>query len=178
MGRRRAEAQLEMKAMKTKCMIVFATAIGVCAAMLAPKSQGIDRKDSLVTHAEPASAAAPAGWIAAGTGGIIPGVQYVNYLQGESDPSQPGNVTSDSLITGAIIREIIQERLAGVMSNVRVITRDGFVTLRGTVPEEFYRRRLGAIAASVVPPERVDNRVVVSPYAQSSWGADKTMSML
>jgi osmotically-inducible protein OsmY len=61
----------------------------------------------------------------------------------------------------AIIREIIQERLAGDTRNVRVITRDGFVTLKGTVNADYYRRRVGAIAASVVSWNKVDNQVIV-----------------
>jgi osmotically-inducible protein OsmY len=70
-------------------------------------------------------------------------------------------MTSDSLITGAIMREIIQERLAGATRNVRVTTRDGFVTLRGTVSAEFISRRVGVIAAGVVSWNNVDNRIIV-----------------
>jgi osmotically-inducible protein OsmY len=79
-----------------------------------------------------------------------------------SDPALGANATSDSLIHGAIIREIIQENLAGVMSSVRVNVRNGAVTLTGTVPTEIYRQRLGVIASGVVSSASVDNEVVVS----------------
>ena len=133
----------------------------------APHFKAREWKTSLISQVEPAAAAGTAGCIPATAPDRSGGLVRVGYLQGENDPRWPADMTSDSLITGAIIREIIQERLAGVTSNVRVITRDGFVTLRGAVSDEYYRRRVGAIAAAVVSWNRVDNRVVV--VSGSAW---------
>lgn len=147
--------------MKTNSLIILAAAIAACGGLLSLNSWNATGRDSLASPAKVTSAALTAGYPSSAAPDLSAGIVRVGYLQGENDPRQPGDMTSDSLITGAIIREIIQERLASDTRNVRVITRDGFVTLKGTVNADHYRRRVGAIAASVVSWNKVDNQIIV-----------------
>lgn len=134
--------------MKTNRFLVLGVAFAAIVAVLALRSPKAGNRQtsappSLVSTAQAAPVPSTTGKTAA-------------------DPGPQSNITSDSLIHGAIMREIIQEKLADVMSNVRVTVRDGAVTLKGTVPTEFFRQRVGAIAATVVSSGNVDNEVVVA----------------
>jgi hypothetical protein len=73
---------------------------------------------------------------------------------------------SDAAVTLDIERKIQSvEGLSIDVREVRVVTRQGRVTLYGTADSEKEKQQLGAIAASVVPADHVDNKIEVKLYA-------------
>jgi sporulation protein YlmC with PRC-barrel domain len=82
---------------------------------------------------------------------------------------QNGTTLSDARITAQIEKEIIDAPgLSGDVKTVQVSTLNGHVTLRGTVATSDEKRRIGEIAARIVPLADVDNQLQVRETAASS----------
>lgn len=67
---------------------------------------------------------------------------------------------ADREITAAIRREIVNnESLSSDADNIKIITRDGVVTLRGPVKKTAEKTQLQAIAEKVTGVKQVDNQL-------------------
>lgn len=77
-------------------------------------------------------------------------------------PTSQGNSQSDINITAQIRKEIIaQDSMSVNAKNVKIITVDGRVTLRGPVNTVEEKRLIGEIASRVVRSENIDNQLEV-----------------
>ena len=77
-------------------------------------------------------------------------------------PLDQGNSKSDVNITAQIRKGIIaREGVSVNAKNVKIITVDGRVTLRGPVNSAEEKRLLGVIATDIVQGENVDNQLEV-----------------
>ena len=93
--------------------------------------------------------------------------QADNSAQNERDrsgdtltPQNQRNNKSDVAITRSIRKQIIATKDLSVDArNVKIVTVDGHVTLRGPVNNEDERHLIGTIAARVVPAENIDNEL-------------------
>jgi hyperosmotically inducible periplasmic protein len=79
------------------------------------------------------------------------------------DPLDQGNKRSD-IETTARIRSAVVERdgLSTTAKNVKIVTRDGQITLRGPVATEEEKRVIADIAAQAAPDGRIDNQLEVA----------------
>jgi sporulation protein YlmC with PRC-barrel domain len=76
---------------------------------------------------------------------------------------QQGNSEGDLNTTARIRKDLLKRKdLSTSAHNVTVITRDGQVTLRGTVDSEDEKRIVAEIAKSAATPSNVDNQLDVS----------------
>jgi sporulation protein YlmC with PRC-barrel domain len=79
-----------------------------------------------------------------------------NSLNAESQTNNKGDVD----ITARIRRELTStEGLSVDAKNVKIITVDGHVTLRGPVNNDDEKHQIAAIAARVVPSDNIDNQL-------------------
>ena len=77
---------------------------------------------------------------------------------------QQGMQASDRTITQKIRKAIHDDSgLSGYAYNIKIITKDGKVTLRGPVRSEDEKNSLQARAATVVPAENISNELQVAP---------------
>jgi hyperosmotically inducible periplasmic protein len=77
-------------------------------------------------------------------------------------PLDQGNSKADVAITAQIRKEIVAGKNVSVNAkNVKIITKDGQVTLRGPVNSAEEKRLIGEIATRVVPSGNVDNQLEV-----------------
>jgi len=77
-------------------------------------------------------------------------------------PGDQGGTGSDMETTRKIRQEIIAAKDMSVNArNVKIITANGRVTLRGPVKTEEEKRLIGEIAAKIAQPENVDNQLEV-----------------
>ena len=77
-------------------------------------------------------------------------------------PGDQGNSPADIATTRQIRKEIIAAKDMSVSArNVKIITANGRVTLRGPVKTDDEKRLIGEIAARVAQPENVDNQLEV-----------------
>ena len=92
---------------------------------------------------------------------------------GTLTPEDQGNNASD-LATTQRVRQAIMDADALTMSekNVKVITVNGAVTLRGPVESEASKTKIAALAKDAVGVQSVDNQLEVTGTASAS--ADKT----
>ena len=78
--------------------------------------------------------------------------------------SQVGQVVADSAITTKIKAQLAaDEGLSG--SNINVDTKDGIVTLSGTVTSKALRKRAGQIASDTGGVKGVTNNIKVTPQS-------------
>jgi len=77
-------------------------------------------------------------------------------------PLDQGNSKTDVAITAQIRKEIVAGKNLSVNAkNVKIITKDGHVTLRGPVNSVEEKRLIGEIATRVAPSGNVDNQLEV-----------------
>lgn len=79
------------------------------------------------------------------------------------DPLDQGNKRSD-IETTARIRSAVVDRdgLSTTAKNVKIVTRDGQITLRGPVSTEEEKRVIADIAAKAAPEGRINNQLEVT----------------
>ncbi len=101
--------------------------------------------------------------------GIDNSVQNAPEIKNNLPPLEQGKSQADLEITARIQKEILDaDGLSVEARAVKVITVNGHVTLRGTVTTEDEKRRVGDIAAQVVPAADVDNQLMVKATARAS----------
>jgi len=84
-----------------------------------------------------------------------------NKAQNNTAENQKEN-TSDREITRKIRRSITAEKsLSTYAHNVKIITQDGQVTLKGPVQDENEKQAIASKAADVVGTEKVNNQLTV-----------------
>jgi osmotically-inducible protein OsmY len=77
-------------------------------------------------------------------------------------PTDQGNSESDRTITAQIRREIVaNDALSTNAHNVKIITTDGVVTLRGPVKTAQEKVSIGAVAQRASGVRRVDNQLEI-----------------
>ena len=77
-------------------------------------------------------------------------------------PLQQGESESDLSATKRIRKGVIADKSLSVNAhNIKIITRDGKVTLRGPVNSEAEKKTIIAIASNVVDPSAIDNQIDV-----------------
>jgi len=88
-------------------------------------------------------------------------------------PTDQSNRKNDRAITAQIRRNIMSENNMSINAqNVKIITSQGRVTLRGPVETSSERNRIGKIANRVADSRNVDNQLVVKNHT----GSDKVSS--
>ena len=70
---------------------------------------------------------------------------------------------SDVNTTAEIRKRIMDAKLSIDAQNVKIMTQDGKVTLRGPVKSEDEKKRIGEMATSVAGDSKVDNQIEVVP---------------
>jgi hyperosmotically inducible periplasmic protein len=89
--------------------------------------------------------------------------------QRDRDSSQPTadqqkNNSSDEGITQQIRQAVIKDKaLSSYAHNVKIISQDGMVTLKGPVRSEEDKQAIAAKAAAVVGADKVSNELEVKP---------------
>jgi hyperosmotically inducible protein len=83
--------------------------------------------------------------------------------QGQKTTAQSqSNATTDRHTTAQVRRAIIADKNLSVYAhNVKIITRDGQVTLKGPVKSEEEKQQVATDAANVVTADKVDNQLTV-----------------
>ena len=72
------------------------------------------------------------------------------------------NAKSDRDITAKVRKEIVGDKdLSTYAHNVKVITNNGAVTLKGPVKSEDEKAKVGELAASVVSADKITNELTV-----------------
>jgi osmotically-inducible protein OsmY len=81
---------------------------------------------------------------------------------GALTPGDQGDSQPDRLITQQVRKGVMDNEALGMTAkNVKIITQDGVVTLRGPVNNEKEKTDIGAIAQRVDGVKRVDNQLEV-----------------
>ncbi len=84
-------------------------------------------------------------------------------------PLDQGNSKADVDTTAQIRREIVGTKGLSVNAqNVKIITNNGHVTLRGPVDSAGEKRIVGEIAARIAPSKHADNQVEVRSAAPAN----------
>lgn len=84
----------------------------------------------------------------------------------QSTPQQPDNVAIGAALSDRVREAILADRsLSSDAGTVQVTTKDGVVTLTGSVRSPEIQERMGIVARAVGSVVRVDNRLVVEPNA-------------
>ncbi len=77
-------------------------------------------------------------------------------------PQSLANAKSDRLTTQKIRKAIMADKsLSTYAHNVKIITTDGAVTLKGPVQSEDEKQKVASEAASVVSPDKITNELTV-----------------
>ncbi len=78
-------------------------------------------------------------------------------------PDDQGGKPGDREITAAIRRAIVKDDSLSLNAhNVKIIARDGIVTLRGPVENEAERTTIGRLAEKTAGVKRVDNQLEIN----------------
>jgi len=97
---------------------------------------------------------------------IQDGLLVLRSLNTNSSDTSEADTQGDNVITLEIEHKILAaDGLSMDARHVLVTTLNGRVTLRGIADTEKEKQQLSAIAASVVPIDRVDNRIEVKVFA-------------
>lgn len=79
-------------------------------------------------------------------------------------PDTQSNTKADLALTRDVRREITSDKeMSTYAKNIKIISRDGSVTLRGPVKTEAEKMRIGAIAKKIAGDSKVDNQLEVTP---------------
>jgi len=82
-------------------------------------------------------------------------------------PGDQGNSESDREITRRIRREINQnDQLSTMAKNIKIITADGKVTLRGPVANDQELKAISDVAQTVAGPSEIDNQLEIKTTNQ------------
>ena len=77
-------------------------------------------------------------------------------------PGDQGNSDSDVAITREIRKKVVdQDGLSTNAKNVKIVTSDGVVTLRGPVADASEKATIGSIASQAAGVKRVDDQLEV-----------------
>ena len=110
------------------------------------------------------------------TGGTAPDNTNVNERDadgGTLTPGDQGNNPSDLAVTQRVRQAVVgADSLTMGEKNVKIITVNGVVTLRGPVESEESKSKIAALAKDAVGVTSVDNQLEVTGTASAS--ADKT----
>ena len=82
-----------------------------------------------------------------------------NAMTAGSQPSSKGDLTLTARIRRAIVKD---KSLSMLAHNVKIISRNGEVTLRGPVKSDQERTTVGSKAQAIAGTDRVDNRLEVA----------------
>lgn len=83
-----------------------------------------------------------------------------HHTQSGEVADHQSDATSDVKITAAIRRAIVGEKdLSTYAHNVKIITRNGAVTLKGPVKSEDEKQKVATTAASVVSADKITNQL-------------------
>jgi osmotically-inducible protein OsmY len=78
------------------------------------------------------------------------------------DPTDQGNSEADRTITAEIRKSLVaNDDLSTSAKNVKIITRDGVVTLRGEVESAQEKSTIAAVSTRTTGVKRVDNQIEV-----------------
>jgi hyperosmotically inducible protein len=92
------------------------------------------------------------------------GINRADRNSGQTTADQQQNDRSDQNLTDQIRRAIVGDKsLSTDAHNVKVITRDGQVTLKGPVRSESEKRTVEAKAVGIAGQDRVTNDLVIKP---------------
>lgn len=69
---------------------------------------------------------------------------------------------SDINITADIRKRVVATKMSVNAQNVKIITQDGLVTLRGPVESDDEKRQIEEIAVAVAGADRVDNQIEIN----------------
>jgi sporulation protein YlmC with PRC-barrel domain len=84
--------------------------------------------------------------------------------EGTLTPLDQGNSQADIDVTAQIRKDIMaDDRMSLNAKNVKIITLNAQVTLRGVVNSDEEKQRIGELANQVAHPENVHNQLVVTP---------------
>jgi hyperosmotically inducible protein len=109
----------------------------------------------------PGATSAVQGFAQTGTTQTAPDNSNQNKNQTETADNQT-NAKSDRLTTQKIRKAIMADKtLSTYAHNVKIITVDGAVTLKGPVQTEDEKQKVATEAASVVSPDKVTNELTV-----------------
>jgi len=86
-------------------------------------------------------------------------------------PEDQGNNASDLATTQRVRQAVMDAELTTTEKNVKIITVDGVVTLRGPVESDASKSKIAALAKDAVGVKSVDNQLEVTGTASAS--ADK-----
>lgn len=79
-------------------------------------------------------------------------------------PEDQGNAVSDRSITQKIRQAVVSDnQLSFAAKNVKIITEEGHITLRGEVESDAERARIGMYASQAAGQKRVHNELDVQP---------------
>ncbi len=68
---------------------------------------------------------------------------------------------ADINITADIRKQIVDTKMSVAAQNVKIVTQDAMVTLRGPVDSQQEKERIGEIALSVAGANKVDNQLEI-----------------
>jgi len=80
-----------------------------------------------------------------------------------------GHAVSDASVTAAVKTRLSKDEMAN-KANVDVDTKDGVVTLHGTVNSAAERTHIGSLASRTTGVKHVENELTVSPEAAATTG--------
>lgn len=85
-----------------------------------------------------------------------------NNKQQSVTADQQSNAASDRAITQKIRKALVADKsLSTYAHNVKIITTNGMVTLKGPVTSEDEKQKVASTAAGVVDSSKIDNRLTV-----------------
>ena len=85
-----------------------------------------------------------------------------NNKQQDTTADQQTNAAADRAITQKIRKAIIADKsLSTYAHNVKIITTNGMVTLKGPVKSDDEKQKVGTKAAEVVDASKIDNELTV-----------------
>jgi len=77
-------------------------------------------------------------------------------------PGDQGENKADLAITQSIRQQVVKQKLSMLAKNVKIITADAVVTLRGPVKTEEEKTTIGKIAEGVSGVKHVDNQLEIA----------------
>jgi len=118
----------------------------------------------LVASALAAVALSTSGSVFADTDADNSKMNKQEQMNGSQDADQQGENAADLQITKDIRTAVMKNKsLSMYAHNVKIITRDGMVTLKGPVRTEKEKKFIGRAAAKVAGKSKVTNELEVTP---------------
>ena len=140
--------------------VVFALALSAPAAFAA--TAATDQQPTAAPTREPAPAASPARTDTPARPADNTGINARDKSGQTTLPTDQSSAKSDLDLAAAIRKGIVDDKSLSTMAqNVKVVTQNGTVTLRGPVKNEEEKRQIGQIARLTAGVTRVDNQIDV-----------------